>query len=96
MNATRNEFIAKTKKNLDLIDARLVELEARAEHKTGQARREIKSSIDGIRESKVRAERRLEELKLASQPAWNDVKKGVEQAWKSLSNAVETASARFQ
>lgn len=96
MNTTRNEFIAKAKKNLDTIDARLVELEAKARHKKGEANREIKTSIDEIRKSKDRAERRLEELKLASKPAWDDVKKGVEQAWKSLSNAVDSASARFQ
>jgi BMFP domain-containing protein YqiC len=96
MTDTRSEFISKTKENLDLLNARIVELEAKANEKTGEVRREFKAKISGLRESKAQADRRLEELRLASKPAWEDVKKGVEQAWHSLSDAVDSASSRFQ
>ena len=96
MTDTQNEYIVKTKKNLDLLDAKIVELEAKANEKTGDVRREFKAKISGIRQSKDQAERRLEELRLASKPAWEDVKQGVEQAWSSLSKSIERASERFQ
>jgi hypothetical protein len=96
MTDTRSEYIAKAKENLELINAKLLELEAKAEKKSGDARREFKANLSGIRESRDQAVRRLEELRLASKPAWEDVKLGVEQAWSSLSNAVDNASERFK
>jgi hypothetical protein len=73
-----------------------VELDAKAQKKSGDARRELKARLSGIKETRDQAARRLEDLRLASDPAWEDVKQGVEQAWTSLSDAVENASKRFQ
>lgn len=96
MTDTRSEFISKATENLDAINARIVELEARANKKTGEIRREFNAKLSGLRESNEQAKRRLVELRLASKPAWNDVKQGVEKAWHSLSDAVDDASERFQ
>ncbi len=96
MTDARSEYISKAKENLDLLNARIVELEAKANKKTGEVRREFKAKLSGLRESKDQAERRLEELRLASEPAWEDVKQGVEKAWHSLSDAVDDARERFQ
>lgn len=96
MTDSRSEYIAEAKKNLNLLDAKITELEAKANEKKGEARREFDSKITGIRDSKEQMERRIEELKLASKPAWEDVKQGAEQAWRTLSNAVDNASERFQ
>ena len=96
MTDKRSEYIAKAKEELDLINARIVKLEATVNEKTGEARREMKAKLGGIREAKEQAERRLEDLRLASKPAWEDVKQGVEHAWTSLSDSVDQASERFQ
>lgn len=96
MTDTRSEFIAKAKEELDLLNAKIVDLEAKANEKSGDLRRELKANITGLRESKEQAERRLEDLRLATKPAWEDVKQGVEQAWQSLAKSVERASERFQ
>lgn len=96
MTDTRNEYLSKAKEDLDLLNARIVELEAKANEKTGEVRREFKAKLSGIRESRDQASRRLEELRLASKPAWEDVKQGVEKAWHSLSDAIDSASERFQ
>jgi hypothetical protein len=96
MTDTKNEFIEKTRKNLDLLEVRLTELETKARDKKGDAQRELKEKLDAIRGSKMKMERRLEELRLASKPAWEDVKQGAEEAWNALSQAVDKASERFQ
>ena len=70
-------------------------LEAKANEKTGEVRRELKAKLSGLRESKDQAERRLDELRLASKPAWEDVKQGVEKAWHSLSDAIDRATERL-
>lgn len=95
MTDARNEYISKAKENLDLLNARIVELEAKANEKTGEVRRELKAKLSGLRESKDQAERRLDELRLASKPAWEDVKQGVEKAWHSLSDAIDRATERL-
>lgn len=96
MADARSEYIAKAKEKLDLLDSRIVDLEARANDKTGELRRELKAKISGLRESKEQAERRLEDLRLASKPAWEDIKQGVEESWKSLADSVARAGERFQ
>ena len=96
MENSRNEYIAKAKENLELLNARIVNLEAMANEKSGEVRRELKATLSGIRDSKEQADRRLQELKLASKPAWEDIKHGVEQAWVSLSDSVDRAAARFK
>lgn len=96
MSDIRSESVSKAKEDLNLLDARIGELEAKANKKTGEVRREFKERISGLRDSKDKAERRLDELRQASKPAWEDVKEGVEQAWHSLSDAVDNAAERFK
>lgn len=92
----RGEYIAQAREKLDLLNARIVELEAKANEKTGEVRREFKAKLSGIREANSQAERRLDELRLASKPAWEDANRGAEQAWKSVADAVKKTSERFQ
>lgn len=96
MTEERIEFIAQAREKLDLLSAKITDLEAKANEKTGEARRELKANLNEIRKSRDKAEQRLQELRLATKPAWEDVKVGVEQAWKSVANAVDSASQRFQ
>ena len=96
MNNERGEYIAQAREQLELLNARIIELEAKANEKAGDVRRELKAKLSGIRELKDQADGRLERLRLASQPAWEDAKRGAEQARKSVADAVEKAKERFQ
>lgn len=96
MTDNKSEVIAKMKDKLDVLDARIAELEAKGGEAAGDARRDLESKLVLIREKKREAQRRLDELRLASKPAWEDVKVGAEQAWKSLASAVERAGERFR
>jgi BMFP domain-containing protein YqiC len=95
MSNERQEYIAQAKEKLDVLSARIAELEAKANEKSGDARRELKAKLSTLRESAREAERRLEEVRLASKEAAKDVKLGAEHAWKSLADAVEKAGQRF-
>ena len=96
MTDKRNEYMEKTKENLDVMNAKITELEAIARKKTGEARRDLRERLDEIRQSREKAEQRLAELRQAAKPAWDDVKHGFEDAWRSLSKAVDRATDRFQ
>ena len=91
MTDKRNEYMERTKENLDVMNAKIAELEAIASKKTGEARRDLSERLDEIRQSREKAEKRLAELR-----AWDDVKHGFEDAWQSLSRAVDRATDRFQ
>ena len=96
MTDKRNEYMEKTKENLDVMNAKIAELEAIASKKTGEARRDLRERLDEISQSREKAEKRLAELREATKPAWDDVKHGFEDAWQSLSRAVDRATDRFQ
>lgn len=96
MTDKRTEYMEKTKENLDVMNAKIAELEAIAGKKTGEARRDLRERLDNIKQSREKAETRLEELREAAKPAWDDMKHGFEDAWQSLSKAVDKATDRFQ
>lgn len=91
----REDYIAEVKEKLDVLNARIAELEARANEKAGEARREFKARLSTLREANREAERKLEEARLASKEAWYEVRLGAEHAWKSLASAVERARHRL-
>ena len=95
MTNTRKEYISKARKDFELINARIIEFEAKANEKTGEVRRELRAELNGIKESRARAKRRLAELRLASKPAWENAKQGVEQARHSVSDAIDSATKRL-
>jgi len=96
MTDNRNAYIEKTTENLDLLKAKIRKLEALANKKTGEARRDLRERLDDIRQTREKAEERLKELQRATSPAWDDIKQGFEDAWQSLSTAVDSATDRFQ
>ena len=96
MTDTQHEYIKRAKAGLDSLDAKLGMLEAKASEKKGDARQEIDNTLTKLRDSRKQAGRRLEELRQANQPAWEDMKQGVERAWTSLSTAVNDAAQRYQ
>lgn len=96
MTETKHEYIETIKGKLDELDEKIDALEARAGEKKGEVGRDLQSALNSVRDSREKTRHRLEELRAAGEPAWNDVKVGVEQAWKSLSRAVSQASERFQ
>lgn len=96
MTDKRNEYMEKTQENLDVLNAKIAELEAIAKKKTGETRRDLSDRLDEIRKARQQAEQRLDELRQAAKPAWDDVKHGFEDAWHSVSKAVDRATDRFQ
>lgn len=96
MTDSKNAYLSDARYRLELISARIVALGAKADEKRGNEREELKATLNDLRASKDRAERQLQELRLASQPAWDRAKQGVEHACDSLIDAVKTARERFQ
>jgi hypothetical protein len=97
MTETRHEYLSRAEEKLNTLTGRIVDLESKADQRSGDdAGREMRALIETIRNSRERAEHRLRELRLASQPAWEEVREGVEEAWRSLSRAIDKANERLK
>ena len=96
MTDNRNEFIERTKEKLDVLDARIEMIEAKANEKQGEARRELEDKLQEFRDAKSDLSDRLTELKNSGGDAWDEVKDGIEQSWNTLSASLERATARLQ
>lgn len=96
MTPKREEYIEKTKNKLDVLNAEIYKLEARAREVKGDAKVEINKELDTIKESKQAVNDKLRELSSASDAAWEDLKAGAELAWRSLSQSLDSAAQRFK
>ncbi len=92
----RKVYIEKMKAKLDIWDADISRLEARA--KVAKADMELKYSneIKRLKKQRKEAAEKLSELQTAGDGAWGDLKAGVESAWDSLGIAVSSAISRFR
>jgi len=96
MTQQREQYIEKAKSKLDMLDAELRKLEARARDAKSDIKIEVNKEIDDIKASKKAADDKLRELRSASDEAWEDLKSGAESAWRSLSSSIESATQRFE
>ncbi len=85
MNARLHEWQAK-------IDV----LKARADKATAEQKIKYNDEIESLRNRQRHLYKKLDELRLAGNDGWEDLKTGVEQAYQELKSAVERAGERFQ
>lgn len=85
MNARLHEWQAK-------IDV----LKARADKATAEQKIKYNDEIESLRNRQQHLYKKLDELRLAGNDGWEDLKTGVEQAYQDLKSAVERAGERFQ
>ena len=62
MTDASNEYLSKAEKTVDLLNARIVELEAKTNEKPGEVHQELKAKLSRLRELKEQAQRRLDKL----------------------------------
>lgn len=93
---TREEYIQKLKSKLDEWNDDLATLETKAEKAEGDLKKEYSKQIEAIKERRQEAMRKLDELRSASEDAWEDLKEGIETSWEAMGKAVKEAVARFK
>jgi uncharacterized protein YgiM (DUF1202 family) len=93
---TKEAFRQKIEAELELAQAKLTEVKARAKSSAADVRISYSKQVDEL-ERKFEATRtKLKELSEASDDAWEDLKEGVESAWGALSVAIRNAAAKFK
>lgn len=92
----KNAYQKKMEAELDRIKAELRRMEA--ELRTKSADEELKSSqrLDELRARRERVKEKLQDLRNASESAWDQARDGVANAWTELETAFEAARNEFR
>ncbi len=94
--STRDAYVDKYKAQLDLVDAEIDRIEAKARIAKADAKIEYEKELADLRLKRDGAKAKLTEIKLASSEAWETLKQGAEDAWSAVSGAVKGAVDKFK
>ncbi|MGI0120007.1 coiled coil domain-containing protein [Zooshikella sp. RANM57] len=92
----KDTYEKKLQEQLDHWNEEIDRLKSKAGHVKEDTRHEYHEQLEHIRQKRQEAHAKLQELKAASDDAWEDLKAGIELAWDSLSEAVKSAASRFK
>jgi uncharacterized coiled-coil DUF342 family protein len=94
--STKQAYEKKLQAKLDEWNAEIDKLKAKANSAEADAQLEYNRQIDELRTKQNEAQKKLDELKEASEDAWKDLKAGIENAWDSLGSSIKSAVSRFR
>lgn len=86
--ATRDEYVAKMKRQLDEWNADIEKLEARLAEVTGPAREKLEPYLAKARAGRDEAVRKLAELKASGEESWDKLENEAEHIWKTLRQSI--------
>ena len=94
--STKDEYVRKMHSRLDLWNAEIDKLAAKADHAEAEVRTEYHKHIDELRAKRDAASKRLDEIRQTGEGAWEDLKAGAEMAWDAIGEAIDSAKSRFK
>ena len=94
--STKEAYKDKTEAEVDLAQAKLTELKAKAKGSAADAQIKDSDQIDELEQKVNATSGKLKELGEAGEDSWEQLKAGVEHGWDSLSSAVRDAVAKFK
>ncbi|MFM9964882.1 MAG: coiled coil domain-containing protein [Planctomycetaceae bacterium] len=92
----KEAYLANREAELKEWDAKILQLEARAEQAEAQVRILYYEQLEALRTKQTSVREKLHELKLSSGAAWESVKIGLENAWNDLRGGLTSAAAKFK
>jgi hypothetical protein len=94
--SAKEAYKQKIQAELDLAQAKLAELKARAKTEVADSRVKYARQVEDLEQKLDTAKAKLKELGEAGEDAWERVKDGVENAWGALSAAIRDSVAKFK
>ncbi|MBW2449239.1 MAG: hypothetical protein JRE92_02275 [Deltaproteobacteria bacterium] len=70
-------------------------LEAKAQHAKVEAKKKFEEQMNTLQNKREKMRQKLDQIDMASEDAWKDIKDGVDNAWKSLNEAIKKARSHF-
>lgn len=92
----RELYMAKIEANLTQYNARLLEMKGKAAEVQADMKLEYLSQLENLEKKRDEYAKKHDQLKQASEHAWEDLKTGTENVWDDLKDAVDKATKRFK
>lgn len=92
----REQFIERTKQRLDDLNEEIDRLEKRADEIRGDASEKLQARRKELRERRVDLEKRLKQVRAASEAEWEKLKLEAEHAWKAFQNSFNYFKSHFK
>lgn len=94
--ATKDEYIATMKAQLDEWSAEIDALEAKAHEVRDDAKEKYAQQLAALRVKREEGEKKLEEMREAGESAWEQVKAESEKAWAAFKDSVQAFQAHYK
>ena len=94
--STKEAYKEKLAAEVDLAQAKLAELKARARSSAADACITYNDQIDKLQQQIDATQGKLKELGEAGEDSWERLKDGIEHTWNGLNSAAKDAVARFK
>ena len=92
----RKAYEEKLDAQLNEWNAQITLLKAKAENAKADAKIDYYKSIEALEHKQGEAKAKLQELKTASDEAWEAVKAGAEKSWAEVKTAYHDAASKFK
>jgi predicted ATP-binding protein involved in virulence len=96
MKEKRKEYEEKIDAQLKEWSAQIALLKVKADKATAEAKIEYYKTIESLQHKQDKAGAKLDELKNASDEAWEDLKTGAEKAWDEVKTGFHEAVSKFK
>ena len=91
----REQTVQNLKGKLDQWNTDLDRLENKTESVSEERRKDLKDTIDQLKDKRKEAMDAIDRLGSASEDAFDEVRKGAVKAWDNMSDSLEKAKQRF-
>ena len=91
----KNAYQEKLEAQLDIWQAEIDKLRAKADQASADARLQYDKQVDELVKYQKTGKQKLRELQDANEQAWHDMRHGMEQAWDDMMKAWKAAMSRY-
>jgi len=92
----KDEYFAMMESQIKKWDAEVDKLRAKSGQLSAEARGKYEEQLKAMRANRDAAHKKLQEMRMATEAAWQHTQSGMDAAWASMKNALEKASSQFK
>ena len=96
---TKDFYLKKMKAELDDLNYKWNiernKIEAKAQHAKVEVKQKYEEKLKTLEKKREKMSQKLDQIDVASEDAWRDIKEGVDNAWQSLNEAIKKARSHF-
>ena len=94
--STRDEYVARMKRELDEWSAEMDALEARAHEAREDAKVKYQEQLSALHTKRLEGEKRLQAIKAATGDSWEQLKADSDNVWEAFKDSVRAFKAHFK